>query len=99
MTEKAKLACIGGGVAALYLAIAIKNKNPDMDIDIYEKSDKVLNTGWGIILKNNQLKSMEVVDIKSYHEILKKSASNKSASSTKPPPRMYIFMGASISES
>lgn len=70
-----KIACIGGGVAALYFAIAMKRRQSDAAIDIFERDSAERNSGWGIILREPMLDAMRRMDAASHAAILARAVS------------------------
>lgn len=70
-----KIACLGGGVAALYFAIAMKRQDAAAEIDIFERDSRERNSGWGIILREGMLAAMAHTDAASHAEILDGSVS------------------------
>ncbi len=65
-----KTGCIGGGIAALYFAIARKRLDPSQEIEIFERDAVDRNSGWGIILKDPMLEAMRKMDAPSHAAVL-----------------------------
>ncbi|MES2740698.1 MAG: FAD-dependent monooxygenase [Pseudomonadota bacterium] len=65
-----RIACIGGGVAALYFSIAMKRLDPGCAIDIFERDSQNKQSGWGIILREAMLDAMREVDPASHAAIV-----------------------------
>lgn len=70
-----KIACIGGGVAALYFGIAMKRLQPSWPVDILERDSEERNAGWGIILREPMLAAMRELDAVSHAALLERSVS------------------------
>ena len=66
-----RIACIGGGVAALYFSIAMKRLDPGCVIDIFERDSQDKQSGWGIILREAMLDAMHAVDPASHAAIVR----------------------------
>lgn len=65
-----KIICIGAGPAGLYFSILMKLKNPDNQINIYERNAKGNTFGWGIVFSDQTMENLEANDPKSAAEIL-----------------------------
>ena len=65
-----KIVCIGAGPAGLYFSILMKLKNPDNQIDIYERNAKGNTFGWGVVFSDQTMGNLEANDTKSAAEIL-----------------------------
>jgi anthraniloyl-CoA monooxygenase len=57
-----KIACIGGGPGGLYFAISAKLRNPDCEIDIYERNRPDDTFGWGVVFSDQTLTRLEAND-------------------------------------
>ncbi|MEE2525665.1 bifunctional salicylyl-CoA 5-hydroxylase/oxidoreductase [Hyphobacterium sp. HN65] len=57
-----KIACIGGGPAGLYFAIAMKLKNPACEIDIYERNKPGDTFGWGVVFSDQTMDNLAATD-------------------------------------
>ena len=64
-----KIACIGGGPAALYFAILTKKALPDAVIDVYEQNKADDTFGWGVVFSDETLGNFETADPESYAAI------------------------------
>ncbi|MED5314453.1 MAG: bifunctional salicylyl-CoA 5-hydroxylase/oxidoreductase, partial [Pseudomonadota bacterium] len=47
-----KVVCLGGGPAGLYLGISLKQRNPDHQIEVYERNKPDDTFGWGIVFSD-----------------------------------------------
>ena len=47
-----KVVCLGGGPAGLYLGISLKLRNPDHQIEVYERNKPDDTFGWGIVFSD-----------------------------------------------
>ena len=56
-----KIACIGGGPASLYFALLLKQRLPEVEIDIYEQNRADDTFGWGVVFSDETLGNFEVV--------------------------------------
>jgi anthraniloyl-CoA monooxygenase len=64
-----KIACIGGGPAGLYFAIAMKLRNSDCEIDIYERNKAGDTFGWGVVFSDQTMENLAATDPKSAQSI------------------------------
>ncbi|MEI6129893.1 MAG: FAD-dependent monooxygenase [Planctomycetota bacterium] len=64
-----KIACIGGGPAALYFAILFKKSRPEAQITIYEQNKADDTFGWGVVFSDETLGNFETADPESYAAI------------------------------
>jgi anthraniloyl-CoA monooxygenase len=64
-----KIACIGGGPAALYFALLLKKARPDVEIDIYEQNKADDTFGWGVVFSDETLGNFETADPETFAEI------------------------------
>ncbi|MFD3573621.1 FAD-dependent monooxygenase [Streptomyces sp. NPDC058644] len=48
MGARVKVACVGGGPAALYLSILLKRQDPSHDITVHERNPAGSTYGWGV---------------------------------------------------
>lgn len=60
-----KIACIGGGPAGLYFAIAMKLRDPGCEIDIYERNKAGDTFGWGVVFSDQTMENLAATDPKS----------------------------------
>ena len=68
-----KINIIGGGPAGLYFAILMKEMNPKIEIDIFERNGPDHTFGWGIVLTAGTMTLLKKCDLESYNEILSNS--------------------------
>ncbi len=64
-----KIACIGGGPAALYFALLLKKSRPDVTIDIHEQNRADDTFGWGVVFSDETLGNFETADPETYAAI------------------------------
>jgi anthraniloyl-CoA monooxygenase len=64
-----KIACIGGGPAALYFALLFKQARPAVAIDVYEQNRADDTFGWGVVFSDETLGNFEAADPASYAAI------------------------------
>jgi anthraniloyl-CoA monooxygenase len=64
-----KIVCIGGGPAALYFAILLKKRLPDVEIDVLEQNKADDTFGWGVVFSDETLGNFEVADPESFQSI------------------------------
>ena len=57
-----KIAVIGAGPSGLYFAISMKLRNPDHEIDIYERNGPDDTFGWGVVLSDETMGHLEASD-------------------------------------
>ena len=61
-TSGLKIACIGGGPAGLYLGISLKLRNPDHQIDVYERNRPDDTFGWGVVFSDQTVDNLRAND-------------------------------------
>jgi 2-polyprenyl-6-methoxyphenol hydroxylase-like FAD-dependent oxidoreductase len=64
-----RIACVGGGPAGLYFAIAMKLRAPDHDITVYERGAVGATEGWGVAFAPSLLGKLRENDPVSAREI------------------------------
>jgi anthraniloyl-CoA monooxygenase len=64
-----RVACLGGGPAGLYFAIAMKLRNPAHEILVIERNRPYDTFGWGVVLSDETLANLEAGDPESADEI------------------------------
>lgn len=64
-----KIACLGAGPAGLYLAISMKLRNPEHEIDVYERNKPGDTFGWGVVFSDQTLENLQLNDPKSAERI------------------------------
>ena len=47
-----KVICLGGGPAGLYLGISLKLRNPEHEVEVYERNKPDDTFGWGIVFSD-----------------------------------------------
>src|SRR5688572_28079677 len=64
-----RIACLGGGPAGLYFAIAMKLRDPAHDIAVVERNRPYDTFGWGVVLSDETLANLQAADPVSAEEI------------------------------
>ncbi len=64
-----RIACLGGGPAGLYFAIAMKLRNPAHEIVVTERNRPYDTFGWGVVLSDETLANLRAVDPESTRAI------------------------------
>src|SRR4029077_4275202 len=64
-----RIACLGGGPAGLYFAIAMKRRDPAHDIVVVERNRPNDTFGWGVVLSDETLANLAVADPESAEAI------------------------------
>ena len=54
-----KVICLGGGPAGLYFAISMKLRDPSHDVTVLERNRADNTFGWGVVLSDDALASMD----------------------------------------
>jgi anthraniloyl-CoA monooxygenase len=57
-----KVAVIGGGPAGLYLAISMKLRSADHDVQVYERNRADDTFGWGVVFSDQTVENLEAND-------------------------------------
>jgi anthraniloyl-CoA monooxygenase len=57
-----RIACLGGGPAGLYFAIAMKRRAPRDEILVVERNRRHDTFGWGVVLSDETLANLEACD-------------------------------------
>ena len=57
-----RIACLGGGPAGLYFAVAMKLRNPDHDIHVFERNKAGDTFGWGVVFSDQTLANLNATD-------------------------------------
>jgi anthraniloyl-CoA monooxygenase len=60
-----KIACIGGGPAGLYFAISMKLRNPEHEIEVFERNAPGVTFGWGVVFSDQTVENLTANDPKS----------------------------------
>jgi anthraniloyl-CoA monooxygenase len=64
-----RIACVGGGPAALVFAISMKLRDPRHDIVVFERNDLGDTFGWGVVFSDQTMENLRANDPKSADEI------------------------------
>lgn len=64
-----RIACVGGGPAALVFAISMKLRDPHHDIVVFERNDPGDTFGWGVVFSDQTMENLRANDPKSADEI------------------------------
>ncbi|MGH9422522.1 MAG: FAD-dependent monooxygenase, partial [Thermoanaerobaculia bacterium] len=64
-----RIACLGGGPAGLYFAIAMKRHQPRHEIVVVERNRPYDTFGWGVVLSDETLANLEASDPESAEAI------------------------------
>ena len=57
-----KIACLGGGPAGLYFAISMKLRDPDCQIDVFERNKPGDTFGWGVVFSDQTMDNLQQND-------------------------------------
>jgi len=57
-----RIACLGGGPAGLYFAIAMKIANPAHEIELFERNKAGDTFGWGVVFSDQTLGNLRACD-------------------------------------
>ena len=57
-----RIACLGGGPAGLYFAIAMKRREPAHEITVVERNRPYDTFGWGVVLSDETLANLDASD-------------------------------------
>src|SRR6188508_271962 len=57
-----RIACLGGGPAGLYFAIAMKRRDPRHEIVVIERNRPYDTFGWGVVLSDETLVNLTASD-------------------------------------
>jgi anthraniloyl-CoA monooxygenase len=64
-----RIACVGGGPAALVFAISMKLRDPRHEIVVFERNDPGDTFGWGVVFSDQTMENLRANDPKSADEI------------------------------
>lgn len=64
-----KIVCVGGGPAALYFAILMKERDPDHEIAVLERNPAGVTYGWGVVFWDDLLDQLRAGDPTTAREI------------------------------
>ncbi len=65
-----RIACLGGGPAGLYFAIAMKLADPRHEIDVFERNKSGDTFGWGVVFSDQTLGNLRACDSVSAETII-----------------------------
>lgn len=65
-----RIVCIGGGPAALYFSLLMKQQNPEHSITVIERNRPYDTFGWGVVFSDQTLANLRAADEKTADEIL-----------------------------
>ena len=65
-----KVICLGGGPAGLYLGISLKLRNPDHEVEVYERNKPDDTFGWGIVFSDQTVDNITANDPVSAQRII-----------------------------
>jgi len=57
-----RIACLGGGPAGLYFAISMKLRDPDHEIDLFERNRAGDTFGWGVVFSDQTVENLMAND-------------------------------------
>ncbi len=57
-----KIACIGGGPAGLYFAISMKLRDPEHQIEVFERNPPGVTWGWGVVFSDQTVENLTAND-------------------------------------
>ena len=57
-----RIACIGAGPAGLYLAISLKLRRADAEIELFERNAEGVTFGWGVVFSDQTLDNLRAND-------------------------------------
>ncbi|WP_067733938.1 bifunctional salicylyl-CoA 5-hydroxylase/oxidoreductase [Novosphingobium naphthalenivorans] len=57
-----RIACLGGGPAGIYFAISMKLRNPDHEIEVFERNRSGDTFGWGVVFSDQTLENLMAND-------------------------------------
>ncbi len=64
-----RVACLGGGPAGLYFAIALKLRQPQAEVTVFERNRPDDTFGWGVVLSDETLETLRANDAASAEAI------------------------------
>ncbi|WP_118858350.1 bifunctional salicylyl-CoA 5-hydroxylase/oxidoreductase [Sphingomonas mesophila] len=64
-----RIACIGAGPAGLYLAIAMKLRDPAHELEVFERNPRGVTFGWGVVFSDQTLANLLACDPESARRI------------------------------
>jgi anthraniloyl-CoA monooxygenase len=69
-----RIACLGGGPAGLYFAISMKLRNPDHEIQVFERNSADDTFGWGVVFSDQTVENLIANDSVSGEQIRREFA-------------------------
>lgn len=57
-----KIVCLGGGPAGLYFSISMKLRDPEHQVDVYERNRPGDTFGWGVVFSDQTLENLQAND-------------------------------------
>lgn len=64
-----KIACIGGGPGGLYFATLLKQRRPDLEVEVYERNGPSDTFGFGVVFSDASLSKIAEDDPQTYQAI------------------------------
>ncbi|MEQ1491898.1 MAG: bifunctional salicylyl-CoA 5-hydroxylase/oxidoreductase, partial [Terricaulis sp.] len=64
-----RIACVGGGPAALVFAISMKLRDPRHDVVVFERNDPGDTFGWGVVFSDQTMENLRANDLVSADQI------------------------------
>ncbi|HWB89683.1 MAG TPA: bifunctional salicylyl-CoA 5-hydroxylase/oxidoreductase [Acidimicrobiia bacterium] len=64
-----KVVCVGGGPAGLYLAILLRQADPRIDVEVFERNAPGDAYGFGVVFSDETLDHFEEADLPSYRAL------------------------------
>ena len=64
-----KIACIGGGPGGLYFATLLKQRRPDIEVEVYERNGPDDTFGFGVVFSDASLNKIAIDDPETYEAI------------------------------
>jgi anthraniloyl-CoA monooxygenase len=64
-----KIVCIGGGPAALYFSALAKKRQPDWDVQVYERNPADVTWGFGVVFSDETMENFADADPETYQAI------------------------------
>jgi anthraniloyl-CoA monooxygenase len=59
-----RIACVGGGPAGLYFAISMKLRNPQHQVEVFERNPPGVTWGWGVVFSDQTVENLTANDPK-----------------------------------
>ena len=71
-----KIAILGGGPSGLYLAILLKRRQPDWQVDVVEQNSADATFGFGVVLADSGLNRIQAADPEVYERLIARMTFN-----------------------